>query len=194
MDDSMLRRRNIQLPGTSTLRDIGGYQTTDGLRVKWGRIYRSGAMPRFGEEACRCVQQQNVATVVDLRSDAERDLAPCSLIDRHPAGHLNASYDAALIFPPSAGFEEEGGAFNDLHQSLYAVFAETLAPTYKAMFAALLGNETPMIVHCSAGQDRTGLAIALILTVLGVPKETILRIIYYRPRRGCSKMSSTAAA
>src|ERR1700733_2683413 len=136
-----MNQRHIRLPGASNLRDIGGYAASDGAQVRWGRIYRSGAMPRFGEVDCRWIKQQGIATVVDLRSDGERELAPCSWIAEHEARHVAARYDAGLIFPEDAGSPSRGGALNDLHQSLYTLFADLLAPTYRAMFAALIAEE-----------------------------------------------------
>jgi protein-tyrosine phosphatase len=55
----------------------------------------------------------------------------------------------------------------------YRTATETYAPEYKAMFARLVKGDSPTIVHCTAGKDRTGVASALVLTALGVPRQTV---------------------
>src|SRR3546814_10349598 len=60
---------------------------------------------------------------------------------------------------------------------------DTYAPEYKAMFRALVDGRTPLIVHCTAGKDRTGVAVALILYTLGVPREIIVQDFQETERR-----------
>jgi protein-tyrosine phosphatase len=61
-----------------------------------------------------------------------------------------------------------------MHRSLYEYFADLLFPWIKEIFAALLNEHAPILIHCSAGQDRTGVAAGLILIVLGVPMTTVI--------------------
>jgi protein-tyrosine phosphatase len=166
-------QRHVRLPGTSNLRDLGGYRAGEGRRVRWGRLFRSGAMPKLGEADWRWMRDRDVATVCDLRSADERALAPTRWSGPERTRHIHADYDARLIFGQSFVPPRPGAAVNDLHQSLYALFADILAPALGEMFEALLDEQVPLIFHCSAGQDRTGLAAGLLLALLGVDRATI---------------------
>ena len=166
-------QRHVRLPGTSNLRDLGGYRTACGRQVRWGRLYRSGAMPKLGEDDWRWMRERDVAVVCDLRSGEERALAPTRWSGPERTRHIHADYDARLIFGQAFLPSESGGALNDLHQSLYALFADILAPALTELFAALHEEQVPLIFHCSAGQDRTGLAAGLLLALLGVDRATI---------------------
>lgn len=166
-------QRHIQLAGASNLRDIGGYQTADGHFVRWRQIYRSGALFRFTPSCWEWAIQQNILTVCDLRSSEERALAPTLWQGVEHTRHIGEEYDAQLLFAQGAANGRVG--LNEMHDSLYALFPTLLAPSFVAMFQALMDRQVPLIVHCSAGQDRTGLAIGLLLELLGVPREYIFR-------------------
>lgn len=169
----MSPQRHIRLPGTSNLRDLGGYAGAGGRSVRWGRLYRSGAMPRLGQPDWAWMHEQGIATVCDLRSAAERELAPTLWQGPDHTRHILADYDPHPIFGKPFVPARPGAAVNDLHQGLYSLFVEMLAPAFREMFAALLDEQAPIIVHCSAGQDRTGIAAGLLLALLGVDRETI---------------------
>jgi len=166
-------QRHIQLAGASNLRDIGGYQTADGSFVRWHQVYRSGALFRFTPSCWEWVVQQDILTVCDLRSREERELAPTIWEGAKHTRHIGEEYDAQLLFAQGAGNGRVG--LNEMHDSLYALFPTLLGASFKAMFQALMDRQVPLIVHCSAGQDRTGLAIGLLLELLGVPREDIFR-------------------
>jgi protein-tyrosine phosphatase len=169
----MSQQRHIRLPGTSNLRDLGGYAGADGRSVRWGRLYRSGAMPKLGEPDWAWMHEQGIAIVCDLRSDAERELASTRWQGPDHTRHILADYDPGPIYGKPFVPARPGAAVNDLHQGLYSLFVEILAPTFTEMLAALLDEQVPIIFHCSAGQDRTGLAAGLLLGLLGVDRETI---------------------
>lgn len=166
------KNRHIELEGASNLRDIGGYEAAEGRTVRWGSVYRSGAMSRFTPSAWHWMINQGVRAVCDLRSREERELAPTAWQGGMHTCHIGVEYDAQLLFAHRKGRGQAG--LNEMHDSLYAIFPKLLAPSLKAMFQALLEARTPLVVHCSAGQDRTGLAIGLLLSALGVSRDTIL--------------------
>lgn len=168
-----LQQRHISLPGTSNLRDLGGYIGADGRSIRWGQLFRSGAMPKLGEADWGWMKERGISVVCDLRSAAERELAPTRWNGPGDTRHIHADYDPKLIYGRPFVPPRPGAAVNDLHQSLYEVFVDILAPTFTKMFAALLDEQAPIIFHCSAGQDRTGLAAGLLLGLLGVDRDTI---------------------
>lgn len=166
-DGSVVRlaERVLPLQQGSNFRDVGGYKGAGGLTVKWGRIYRSGAMPLLTEQDYALLGRLDIGTVVDLRSTDERAIAPDQLDDR--TGALFVSNDYSLR-PLMAGMTGGDGEY------MYRGVGKGLAPQYRAIFRRLLANEGALVYHCSAGQDRTGVATALILSALGVDRQTII--------------------
>lgn len=166
-----LQRRHIQLKGSSNLRDIGGYPAAGGKRVKWGVVYRSGALWGLAAEGWRWVEERRIAGICDLRSDAEREIAPTIWQTPSPPRVLDHAYDGSALFALSG--RKRSAGVGALEGDLYLLFARVLAPSLRGLFQALVEDQTPVIVHCTAGQDRTGLAVALLLGALGVDRATI---------------------
>lgn len=161
-----LAERHLPLQQGSNFRDIGGYATADGRRVKWGKVFRSGAMPLLTEQDYQLLGQLKLGTIIDLRSIDERQIAPDLLDDRTGALFVSNDYGLKALM---AGMSSGDG------EHLYHGIGKTLAPQYRAIFRRMLAGEGAVLYHCSAGQDRTGVATALIYSALGVPRDTILR-------------------
>ena len=174
-DGSLTRvaERLLPLQRGSNFRDVGGYPAAGGKHVRWGLIYRTGATPLLTADDDHYVAKLGVTSVIDLRSTEERQLAP----DRAPAGpgvrYLAHDYPASDIF--SKLTPNATPAANRANQSsLYRGWLVSLAPQYRDLFRALLKGQGAVSYHCSAGQDRTGVATALVLSALGVPRDVIL--------------------
>jgi protein-tyrosine phosphatase len=154
--------RRIQVAGLGNLRDVGGYPAGEGRTTRWRRLLRSDA-PHVTDAAGRAVLAgYELRTVLDLRTGAEAVLAPVAL-DGIAARRLRIS----LLGP-------------DLHRvprqldAIYRYLIEERGDTIAAAVSALAGaGRIPALVHCSAGKDRTGVVIGLVLAVLGVPDEVI---------------------
>lgn len=162
--------RLVPLEHGSNFRDIGGYPTANGKHVRWGLIYRSGATPLLNDGDVKTVAGLHLANLVDLRSSEERQLAPSRIegVPYHAVGYSMGAITAAMR--PAAGSTvpiSNGGA-------LYRRMPAMLAPQMRVLFAQLLGKDGPVAYNCSAGQDRTGFATALILSALGVPRDVII--------------------
>ncbi len=154
-----IAERLVPLDQGSNFRDIGGYAMAGGRHVRWGLIYRSGATPLLSDRDREQIHGLRLVDMIDLRSDEERVLAP-SRIDGVRYAAVGYSM-AALNF---TGDTVAG----------YRQMPLSLRPQLRLLFATLLRGEGPLVYNCSAGQDRTGLATALILSALGVPRDTIL--------------------
>lgn len=169
-DGSVTRvaERLIPLKQGSNFRDIGGYPGADGKHVRWGLIYRSGATAMLSPEDVATVGTLHLTQLVDLRSDEERVLAPTK-IDGVPYTAVGYSMERILEKMKSpSGVPQNGG-------TLYRDLPLMLAPQMKLLFAALLRKEGAVEYNCSAGQDRTGFATAMILSALGTPRDVILK-------------------
>lgn len=158
--------RALPLVQGSNFRDLGGYPAADGRHVRWGRIYRSGATPLLTEADVAQVQALGLKDLVDLRSSEERALAPTRIEGvRYSAVGYSMSRISAQVGAP--------GDMTRLH-NVYREFPTLLAPQLKILFRTLLAGEGAVAYNCSAGQDRTGFATAMVLSALGVPRATIL--------------------
>jgi protein-tyrosine phosphatase len=171
--DSALRApRLIALEGAQNFRDIGGYRTADGRRVKWGMIYRSADLSKLTASDIANLNGLGVDKVFDLRSTGERRSAPDVFVGR--GATVSLDYDvhsqaisAALRSAPTP---------ESLRKAMAAAYPELLTsiqPELRQLFDQLLEGKGSTIYHCTAGKDRTGVATALILSALGVPREMI---------------------
>ena len=157
---------------------MGGYTTADGYQVKRGLLFRSGSLVSLTENDMDYLSQFSFKTVVDLRSQEELELFPNHWAEKAAIGYTNVPYSMASMMSGSLSqvAEDDMSAMEMLSQMgpMYRSMPETIKPQLNLMFQHLLAEETPLVVNCSAGQDRTGIASALILTALGVPRSTII--------------------
>ncbi|MEJ2457412.1 MAG: tyrosine-protein phosphatase, partial [Novosphingobium sp.] len=163
---TVVAERVLPLQQGSNFRDVGGYVTKDGKTVRWDKAFRSGAMPLLTDADYALIGQLHIDSVVDLRSIEEREGAPDLVDDR--TGALFIANDYSLK-PLMARFSKGNG------ENMYSGMEKMLAPQFRSLFRRLIADEGAVIYHCSAGQDRTGIATALLYDVLGVDRETILR-------------------
>jgi protein-tyrosine phosphatase len=171
-DSALKAPRLIALEGAQNLRDIGGYRTVDGRRVKWGIIYRSADLSKLTGSDLATLNGLDVHTVFDLRSTSERHSAPDAFAGHSATVSLDYNIDAhnivaALSSSPSPESLRKAMA------TTYPVLLSTLQPEFRQLFTELLEGPGATLYHCTAGKDRTGVATALILSALGVPRETI---------------------
>jgi protein-tyrosine phosphatase len=164
--------RVVNLDRGSNFRDLGGYPAAEGKHVRWGLIYRTAAMPMLTDADYAYVRGLGIRSIIDLRSVEERQLAPDGMPSHDGALYLAHDYPADTIFS-RPGAQPASGAANPV-LSLYRSWPTSLAPQYRDIFQRLLKDEGAVSYHCSAGQDRTGVATALVLSALGVPRDVIL--------------------
>jgi protein-tyrosine phosphatase len=162
----IVAERLFPLEQGSNFRDVGGYTGAGGKTIKWGKIFRSGALPMLSERDYALLGGLKIKSIVDLRAMEEREVAATQLDDR--TGALFISNDYSLK-PLMQNYASGNG------ENVYVGMEKMLKPQYRAIFARLLADEGAVMYHCSAGQDRTGIASALVLSMLGVDRETILK-------------------
>ena len=178
MDSLTDPRRRPSIDGESNFRDLGGYEAADGRRVRWGAVYRSGGLSRLTDAGVEDLAGLSLKVVCDFRSDEEREVYPSRLpADDPPAvAHLGirpkeGAQMRDLVLSGKAKPEDVAAAY----RSIYRAYVLDHAAQYADLFRYLGdAGSFPLVFHCAAGKDRTGVAAALILTALGVPRETIL--------------------
>lgn len=172
--ETVTAARLLPLEGGKNFRDLGGYKTADGRRVRWGRLYRSGVMSSMTAGDYRYLSGLGIGVVCDFRASSERVAEPTDW-RAEAVETLSWDYeiDTAAFAEAFSGEMSEAtsvAAFTGFYRSIPSGFADR----YAALFRALEADAGATTFHCSAGKDRTGVAAALILTALGVPRETVL--------------------
>jgi protein-tyrosine phosphatase len=182
--------RALPLEGVQNFRDVGGYRSTDGRTVKWGVIYRSGALNKMTPKDIETLQRIGIKTECDFRSTEERSREPITWPETLKPTVFTEDYGSdlgslsALLRDPAITVDQARKVFTDL----YAELPYKFAGQYRRMFAELLAEHAPLIFNCTAGKDRTGVAAALLLTALGVPRQNVIDDFmlsnqYFDPRK-----------
>ncbi|MDJ0788769.1 MAG: tyrosine-protein phosphatase [Myxococcota bacterium] len=172
----IVAERRLQIDGAPNFRDLGGYETQDGRRVAWGHVYRSGSLAELTPEGVRRVADLGIALVCDFRTDAEAEAEPSVLSEATEV--LRLPIIAPEVEPARIRKRFEEGDFAGLDaafmQRAYVNMLESHAESFGEALRRVARAEAPTLVHCTAGKDRTGLASALLLSVLGVSDATVL--------------------
>jgi protein-tyrosine phosphatase len=169
--------RHVLLEGSLNLRDIGGYTTADGRLVRVGRIFRSDELHGLTDDDLVVVAALGIRVVFDLRNVDERNARP----NRLPDGIELLERVTPSTQGPSLTTEEQivGNvlpvADDEAFADIYRRLLEMLAPELRIILErALDAPSRPLLFHCAAGKDRTGIATAVLLGLLGVPDDLIL--------------------
>jgi protein-tyrosine phosphatase len=173
--------RKLFFDCTHNFRDLGGYRTTDNRQLKWGRVYRSDKLSSLSEQDQHFILRLGISQVSDFRSDEERRDSPHNLPLNSgiTVRELPITSDAVQIERITLRLQEDDATADDM--ALFLVEAnremvERFTPIYRQWLQALLNEDSyPQVFHCTAGKDRTGFGAALLLSILGVPQQTILQ-------------------
>lgn len=162
--------------GASNFRDCGGLGTRDGRIVGSGRLFRSNQFSRLDEKDIATITALSIGTVVDLRSEVERNAQPSvRQLGRKP-DYVSHRADTDFIFNDIfARTEPTEEAWVEAFSTFYAQLPELYAHEYRLVMELLAKGDLPLIIHCSAGKDRTGVVIAIILDLVGVNSNEIVR-------------------
>ena len=171
MSDFPLRHFNLQ--GASNFRDFGGYATRDGHRVRWRQIFRSNHLGHLTASDVEVVRGLGVRSAFDFRGVEERAAAACVI--EEIAVHslpIEPTVVAALRARLQARALSSADALEIMRES-YRNYVRQNTHSFRELFAHLLEDRAPLVIHCTAGKDRTGFACALLLHALGVPADVI---------------------
>lgn len=172
-------RRIVPLEGAFNFRDLGGYRTVDGRTTRWNQLYRSGKLNELTDTDLHTVASLGLHTVYDLRSENEAKEEP----DRLPVSDALMRLHRPIVDP--ARFSRARMAFaavfrrNRLIKLFREGYTRIILDGNADIIGELLtamanGEKRPLLFHCTAGKDRTGVISAVALELVGVPCETIL--------------------
>jgi len=168
--------RASPLTGALNFRDMGGYRTAAGSSIRRDRLFRSGTLHDLTDGDLAWLMERGIRFAYDLRSNRER---------RDQPNRLQAIAGLHYAFVPhddmagdiGRSLRDAGATRHYTRQTMMRLYRE-IPNTFKRSFRDLLlhlaAGDLPLIFNCSAGKDRTGVAAALILSVLEVPRDGIL--------------------
>lgn len=181
--------RRVAVDGVTNMRDLGGLRTTDGRVVVAGQVFRAEAMAAPGAGEVYAVHDAampgrlaglGLRTVLDLRTDVECDNVPCLW-----APDTGATLVRVPILEGAPGSDTDIMAML-LDGRMRRLTAERLGQFYvevltrrptdlgRALSVIADSDRRPVLIHCTGGKDRTGIVVALLLDVLGVPPDAII--------------------
>ncbi len=175
----MAAERVLPLQKGINLRDVGGYYTQKGQMVRWGQLYRSGSLARLTQADLEYLQRLNIKLISDLRTADVRRKQP----DRLP--QIPGLVERPLPMESVDRWDRLRGAFtiffrkrridDFLLDSYRRVMLDGNAHVTGEIFQRLADPaQMPALIHCTAGKDRTGVVMAMLLLTLGVPEATVL--------------------
>ena len=165
--------RHLDLKGASNFRDLGGYATRDGRLLRWRQIFRSNHLGHLTAADIDIVRSLGVKSAFDFRGVDERAGAVCGVAEIviHSLP-IEPTVVAALRAELAAGTLSASVA-RDIMRESYRNYVRHNTHSFRALFGHLVEDHAPLVIHCTAGKDRTGFACALILHALDVPEEVI---------------------
>ena len=171
--------QEFSFSGIRNFRELGGYRSADGRRVKHNVFFRSPALCLIkSDEDVEKFKKLGIRTVYDFRSKSEREQNPDPRYEGITYHEISALYrkDGSEMDFDFRSFSEPN---DEIVTEVYNLIKEGYEvmglnnPAYKQMFKDIVEGNTPLLFHCSAGKDRTGIAAALIFLLLGVSREDL---------------------
>lgn len=176
----------LELEEGINFRELGGYLTEDGRKIKWHKLLRCGSMAQLTKNDVDYLDQYGVRYIIDLRSPEESNYSP----DKYPD---KVQYFQDTVYPFSFSLFKNLGIINNMRlgasnmdfgrQTYLQMLLDPHAQAaYRKMFNVLLENDKEgesVVFHCTAGKDRTGVAAFLILSALGVSAKQIVEDYLY---------------
>jgi len=171
--------RRLALEGVENFRDFGGYPTASGRRMRAGRLYRSASHGKATDADLEAIHALEIAVVVDLRRPQERERDPSR---RHQAF-------AGEVISNDLGHDQEdswlahittsdltAASFHGYMRRYYrdAPYDPRMVDLYRRYFEALERADAPVLIHCAAGKDRTGILAALTHHLAGVHRDDMM--------------------
>ncbi|UCB42436.1 MAG: tyrosine-protein phosphatase [Dehalococcoidales bacterium] len=168
--------RHIKFESVFNFRDLGGYRTRGGQTVAWRRLFRSGELHYMTDrDITRLKEEIRLRSVIDLRNFRELEQFGIGPLNKVDVKH----YNIPLITLSDSDRDRERVLFQDVshmgHEYLYRIAnAEFGRRVVEALEIIADSDNHPLVFHCTAGKDRTGIFTAIILGILGVTDEDVI--------------------
>jgi protein-tyrosine phosphatase len=175
--------RHYDFEGCFNFRDIGGYAGIGGRKVRWGRYFRAGRQDRMTAADLDRVKALGIKTQIDLRRHDE-----ISDQGRGPLPTLGVEYRWHPVIPDGGSevLDKTVGMTGISGQRYLGYLAFDPSP-WQGLFPVMAdAGRQPVVIHCTAGKDRTGITTALVLSILGVERD-VIEADYALTNRDCER-------
>lgn len=167
--------RLLPMDGSHNTRELGGYKTTDGKTIKWGKLFRSDKLSDISKTDQAYLQNLGIKKIVDFRSEQEKAEDPNIIPTGISYVEMPISVDGAMRSKIEAVLKGE----TDREVQSFLIdankeFVTNYADVYENFLRGLIDEDAPTLFHCTAGKDRAGFAAAITLIALGVSKEDVI--------------------
>jgi len=169
--------RHIHFESVPNFRDLGGYRTHDGRTVAWRRLFRSAALHRMKDrDIARLKEEISPRAVIDLRSPRDPETDPEVLLLKEIGARYCAIPFSTWPWPgPSTGPDGSANATSMGEIYLYRISEQPFGRRLVDALEIIAERDNhPLVFHCSAGKDRTGVLAAMVLAVMGVVDEDVV--------------------
>ena len=181
--------RSLHLTTAPNARDIGGYTTKDGHHVKWGQLFRSDAISKADAADLAKLDALGIKLICDFRAPsevtadgaddpvagAETLSLPIFDASNDSSAKIRAAITGGDVAQQEALLGGGKGAQTVADGGKFLVTSPEASKSYRALLQRLTdASFLPTLTHCTSGKDRTGWSTAVILTALGVPKQTVI--------------------
>ncbi|MEV4564985.1 tyrosine-protein phosphatase [Nonomuraea sp. NPDC049419] len=163
--------RHIEFTNLCNFRDVGGYAAQGGRTVRWQRLYRADSLGWLAGDDLAAYRALGVRSVIDLRHPFEVK----------KAGRVPESDCPHYQNLPIEGrrweltpYNEEVGISRYLADRYLEITEDGIANLRTALETVAAADNAPVVVHCAAGKDRTGVLTALVLSLVGVDEDDIV--------------------
>jgi protein-tyrosine phosphatase len=165
----------IYLEGTHNTRDLGGYVTQDGRKVRGNFLYRSDKLSNLTSKDILELQKLGIKRIIDFRSENEKTRDPNIIPEGFEYVEMPIEADKKIkqeIYDVLSGKIDKN--IKEFLMEANRQFIYEYSETFKLFLLEIINNPVPTLYHCTAGKDRTGFATLLIYTILGIDRKTII--------------------
>ena len=169
-----LKVDGAKLQGVLNFRDIGGYKTADGHTIRYNQLYRSSVLSAMTLADNEKLAPLKIRYEIDLRTPAQRSQLPTNW-GPNPPEAIDIPFlvgDVPPLRPPES-LDPVKVKANALR--VYASYATLNAPTMGQVLHVLAQGDEPALLHCNGGRDRTGVTVAVLMTLLGASRQDVYR-------------------
>jgi protein tyrosine/serine phosphatase len=174
---------DLDWPGCRNVRDVGGLPTADGGTVREGVLIRADSLQYLSADGVDAVRRAGVGRILDLRTDGEIAASPTPFTD-DPLGARQPLADPKDPDHGQPTIVEACTWMLDRRPTLFAAALKAIADA----------PDGAVVVHCHGGKDRTGMVVALALSVAGVPEEEIVADYFLTQTRLADWLAEQLAA
>jgi protein-tyrosine phosphatase len=162
--------RFVPLRGCSNFRDLGGLPTATGPTTTWGRVFRSDTLQELTDDDVKhVVHDVGLSTIIDLRTSREIAAEGRGPLEAEAIGYVNLPFIADLEVQDEVPDAVERDVLADYRHML-----DTAGHIIAEAVHTVAISSGPVVFHCAAGKDRTGILAALLESLVGVPRDVVV--------------------